>query len=289
MAPHGDRVAGAVVGRRRVTPVERGRALVRIAVLASGGGSNLGALFAHFEQPAAAQTEEIAVVLSDKPTAGALARARERGVAAEVFADHRDGEALVATLASHDVQLVVLAGYLKLLPAEVVRAYPGRVLNVHPALLPAFGGHGMYGRHVHTAVVAAGARITGVTVHFVDDAYDRGAIIAQWPVPVFPTDTPEDVAARVLRVEHRLLPLAVQQVASGAVALGPDGRVRGVVPLAGVGHDDQFVLPRFAAPPAPSDAPSPSASVDAHALSASTDAPSPAASSDAGDVSPASA
>ncbi|HMS03576.1 MAG TPA: formyltransferase family protein, partial [Gemmatimonadaceae bacterium] len=118
------------------------------------------------------------------------------------------------------------------------------------------------------------------TVHFVDDAYDRGAIIAQWPVPVFPTDTPEDVAARVLRVEHRLLPLAVQQVASGAVALGPDGRVRGVVPLAGVGHDDEFLLPCFAAATASSDAPSPAAFSDAQ---------SPAASSDAGDVSPASA
>lgn len=224
---------------------EASRPPVRIAVLASGGGSNLGALFAHFDGAHASAVARIALVLSDKPTAGALARARERGVPAEVLADHRDGPALAAALAAHDVQLVVLAGYLKLLPAEVVRAYPGRVLNVHPALLPAFGGHGMYGRHVHAAVVAGGARVTGVTVHFVDEAYDRGAIVAQWPVPVFPHDTPDDVAARVLRVEHRLLPHAVQQVASGAVTLDADGRVHGVVPLPTVGRADEFALPLF--------------------------------------------
>jgi formyltetrahydrofolate-dependent phosphoribosylglycinamide formyltransferase len=214
----------------------------RIAVLASGGGSNLGALFTHVDAHPA--TARIVLVLSDKASAGALTRARERNVANAVI-DHRDGNALVALLRAHAVDLIVLAGYLKLLPVEVVRAFPGRVINVHPALLPAFGGHGMYGRHVHAAVVAAGVRVSGVTVHFVDEAYDRGAIIAQWPVPVFPHDTPDDVAARVLRVEHRLLPHVVHHVASGHVALGADGRVRGAVPLPAAGRADEFVLPLF--------------------------------------------
>jgi phosphoribosylglycinamide formyltransferase 1 len=221
---------------------ERAHSPARIAVLASGGGSNLGALFAHFE--ATPEAAQLVLVLSDKATAGALTRARERNVVNAVI-DHRDGAALVAMLHAHAVDLIVLAGYLKLLPVEVVRAFPGRVINVHPALLPAFGGHGMYGRHVHAAVVASGVRVTGVTVHFVDEAYDRGAIIAQWPVPVFPTDTADDVAARVLRVEHRLLPHVVQHVASGNVALDGDGRVRGVVPLPAAGRTDEFVLPLF--------------------------------------------
>jgi folate-dependent phosphoribosylglycinamide formyltransferase PurN len=134
----------------------------------------------------------------------------------------------------------VLAGWLKLVPHEVVRAWHGRVLNVHPALLPAFGGAGMYGARVHRAVVESGVRITGVTVHFVDEAYDRGAIAAQWPVPVHADDTPELVAQRVLRVEHQLLPRVVQAVAAGALSLDADGRVRGRLPL----DDDGFPFPR---------------------------------------------
>jgi folate-dependent phosphoribosylglycinamide formyltransferase PurN len=101
------------------------------------------------------------------------------------------------------------------------------MLNVHPALLPAFGGAGMYGARVHAAVLAAGARVSGPTVHFVDEAYDRGAIAAQWPVPVFAHDTADALAARVLRAEHALLPRAVAAVAAGRIALGDDGRVRG--------------------------------------------------------------
>jgi formyltetrahydrofolate-dependent phosphoribosylglycinamide formyltransferase len=216
----------------------------RIAVLASGGGSNLDALFAHFGRADAAAVGRIVCVASDRPTAGALARAATRGVATAHLADPRDGAALCTRLAAHDTDIVVLAGYLKLLPAEVVRAFPGRVLNVHPALLPAFGGAGMYGQRVHAAVVASGVRVTGATVHFVDEHYDRGAILAQWPVPVFPHDSPADVAARVLRVEHRLLPRAVQALCAGHVALHADGRVTGAVVLdpPEAPSDDTFVL-----------------------------------------------
>jgi folate-dependent phosphoribosylglycinamide formyltransferase PurN len=103
----------------------------------------------------------------------------------------------------------VLAGYLKLVPSGVIERYRGRILNIHPALLPAFGGPGMYGRHVHEAVLASGAGESGATVHLVDEEYDRGAVLAQARVPVLPGDTPERLAARVLEVEHRLLPAVV--------------------------------------------------------------------------------
>ena len=124
--------------------------------------------------------------------------------------------------------IVVLAGYMKLVPETIVRAYWGRILNLHPALLPSFGGRGMYGARVHRAVIDAGARVTGATVHFVDEAYDRGPILCQWPVPVLAGDTPESVAARVLKVEHRILPAAVEALASGAVRLDADRRVHWV-------------------------------------------------------------
>ncbi|HET7458439.1 MAG TPA: phosphoribosylglycinamide formyltransferase, partial [Gemmatimonadaceae bacterium] len=161
---------------------------VRIAVLASGGGSNLQALIDHLDWLGEARRAEVALVLSNRADAGALDRARRRGIDARVIASPDDGDALLSTLRGANVELVALAGYLKLVPAAVTRAYRGRVLNVHPALLPSFGGAGMYGRRVHQAVLDAGARVSGATVHFVDDQYDRGAIAAQWPVPVLPTD-----------------------------------------------------------------------------------------------------
>lgn len=196
----------------------------RIAVLASGGGSNLGALLDHLDAAGARRAGQVVLVASNVAGAGALDRARARGIATAV-ADPADGDALAALLAPAD--LVLLAGYLKLVPPIVARAFRGRMLNVHPALLPAFGGPGMYGRRVHAAVLAAGARVTGATVHFVDEAYDRGAIAAQWPVPVHAADTPDTLARRVLRVEHLLLPRVVTAVASGRIALGPDGRAHG--------------------------------------------------------------
>ena len=114
----------------------------------------------------------------------------------------------------HRVDLLVLAGYLKLVPAAVIARYRGRIVNVHPALLPAFGGRGMYGHRVHEAVLASGARESGATVHLVDEEYDRGAILAQGRVPVLPGDTPDRLAARVLEVEHRLLPAVVLAAAA---------------------------------------------------------------------------
>ncbi len=198
----------------------------RIAVLASGGGSNLQALIDHFAK-AAAHAGEIALVASNQLAAGAFARADAAGIPTRTIADPADGDTLLRALDDAHVDVLVLAGYLKLVPIGVVRAFRGRLLNVHPALLPSFGGAGMYGSRVHEAVLASGVTVTGPTVHFVDEAFDRGAIIAQWPVPVLPADSAASLGARVLRVEHRLLPLCVAAVASGAIVLGDDGRVHG--------------------------------------------------------------
>ena len=199
----------------------------RIAVLASGGGSNLGALLAHHDALGARRRSDVVAVLSDRVDARALARARERDIAAVVVSDPADAGAIGTALDAVGAGLVVLAGYLRLVPAPIVARFRGRSLNVHPALLPAFGGAGMYGLRIHRAVLDAGVRVTGVTVHFVDEHYDRGPIIAQWPVPVLEDDTPERLASRVLRVEHELLPRVVEAVAAGDIGLDAGGRVRG--------------------------------------------------------------
>jgi len=179
---------------------------MRVAVLASGGGTNLQALL---DSCVAGAPARVVLVASDKAEAGALGRARGAGVETHVIRDPADGAALTRLLREKGVDLVVLAGYLKLVPAETVSAFDGRMINIHPALLPAFGGPGMYGIRVHRAVLASGATISGATVHLVNAEYDRGSIVAQWPVPVHPGDTPESLAARILEVEHRLLPAVV--------------------------------------------------------------------------------
>lgn len=184
---------------------------MRVAVAVSGRGSNLEALVRALGPGAAA---EIVLVLSDRAAAAGLDRARARGIPTEVLGDPADGAAWLGHLRRHRADLIVLAGYLRLVPAPVVAAYRGGIINVHPALLPAFGGKGMYGRRVHEAVLASGARETGATVHLVDEVYDRGAVLAQVRVPVLPGDTPDTLAERVLAVEHRLLPAAVLAAAA---------------------------------------------------------------------------
>ena len=179
---------------------------MRIAVAASGKGSNLGALL---EALGDGREAEVVLVLSNRAEAPALDLARGRGIAAAVLADYRSGAEWLGLLERHGAELLVLAGYLKLVPTEVIARHRGRILNVHPALLPAFGGPGMYGRRVHEAVLASGVAESGCTVHLVDEEYDRGAILGQRRVPVLPGDTPDTLAARVLTEEHRILPAAV--------------------------------------------------------------------------------
>jgi phosphoribosylglycinamide formyltransferase-1 len=177
-------------------------------VLVSGGGTNLQALLDALQDSPLARVTR---VISNRAEAGALARARKAGVPTTVLRDAKDPEEVHAALGN--AQLVVLAGYLKLVHPSVVARFRGRMINIHPALLPEFGGPGMYGHHVHEAVLASGARESGATVHLVDEEFDRGAILAQERVPVKAGDTPETLAARVLEAEHRLLPRVVLELA----------------------------------------------------------------------------
>ena len=187
---------------------------VSVAVFASGGGSNFQSILDH---PATREVCPIRLLVSDRPDAGALGRARAAGVPERVIPlkGREAGEVARETLRVLEeagVQVILLAGYLRLVPAEVIRAFPRRILNIHPALLPSFGGKGMWGRHVHEAVLASGATLSGPTIHYVDEAYDTGSILAQWPVPVLADDSPDSLAARVLKVEHILYPLAAQHL-----------------------------------------------------------------------------
>lgn len=195
--------------------------MTRFAVFASGRGSNLEALFrALADHPSA----EIVLVASDRAGAKALERAEDRGVATAVV-DPADARAMIERLEARAVDWIVLAGYLKRIPTAVVERWRGRILNIHPALLPRFGGQGMYGMNVHRAVIEAGDRESGATVHIVDEEYDRGPVVAQRSVAVEPDDTPETLAARVLEVEHRLLPAVVAAAAEGRVKVEA-GRAR---------------------------------------------------------------
>lgn len=225
---------GAYPTQRRL----RGIMSVSVAVFASGGGSNFQSILDH---PATAQVCPIRLLISDRPDAGALDRARRAGVPGRVVPvkDRQPGQVSEETLDAlreEEIQVLLLAGYLRLIPAEVIRAFPRRILNIHPALLPSFGGKGMWGQHVHEAVLKSGATISGPTIHYVDEEYDTGSILAQWPVPVLAGDTPDTLAARVLKVEHILYPLAAQHLCRSvergipAPRLSPPGQAFQIAP-----------------------------------------------------------
>ncbi|HET8679116.1 MAG TPA: phosphoribosylglycinamide formyltransferase, partial [bacterium] len=173
--------------------------MTRVAVFASGSGTTLQAILDAFATPPGSDHVRIAVVVSNNPAAYALERARRAGVLT-VVADHRgrSREAFEAELAStvdrHGADLICLAGFLRILSPAFVARYPGRILNTHPALLPAFGGKGMYGERVHRAVLAAGSPSSGCTIHLVDEVPDGGPIVAQSVVPVLDGDTPASLA-----------------------------------------------------------------------------------------------
>ncbi|MEW5702514.1 MAG: phosphoribosylglycinamide formyltransferase [Candidatus Zixiibacteriota bacterium] len=190
---------------------------LRVGVMVSGSGTNLQVIL---DRIAAGSLDAIVtIVISNNRDAYALERARQAGVEAVHWSEKKAGspEAFVSglldLLASARVQLLVLAGYMKLVPRPVVEEYAGRIINIHPALLPKFGGPGFYGMRVHEAVIAAGETESGATVHFVDPIYDHGEIFLQRRVPVHPGDTPEQLRDRVLAVEHELLPDAIEAFA----------------------------------------------------------------------------
>lgn len=192
---------------------------LKVAVFASGGGSNFRAILEN------AQTYEVTLLVSNRNGVGALTIAEAHDVAhivlnPEEFAVESEYvDRLLAVLSLHRVNFVALAGYLRKIPAPVVRAFQGRMVNIHPALLPAFGGKGYYGMRVHKAVLESGAKTTGATIHFVDEEYDRGPIILQEGVPVEANDTPQTLASRVLAVEHELYPKTLHLIATGCVRL----------------------------------------------------------------------
>ncbi|MDP2884377.1 MAG: phosphoribosylglycinamide formyltransferase [Ignavibacteria bacterium] len=196
---------------------------MNIGVFASGRGSNFQAILNAIQEgllPA-----RVVLVLSNKGDAGALEIARAHSLAAvhlsqKQFPDESSfAAAMLDVLKKHNVQIVALAGYLKKIPLNVVREYRNRILNIHPALLPSFGGAGMYGHYVHEAVIASGAKFSGATVHLVDEEYDRGLIVLQKAVAVEVCDTPETLAEKVLTIEHEIYPLALKAFAENRVTI----------------------------------------------------------------------
>lgn len=196
----------------------------RVVVFISGGGSNMVALADACAAPDF--PAEIVAVISDKPTAGGLAKAAQRGIATLVFerrayaskAEHE--AAILAALAALSPDIICLAGYMRLLSADFIRPYEGRILNIHPSLLPLFPG-----LHTHQRALDAGMMVAGCTVHFVTEGMDEGPIVAQSVVPVLPGDTSDSLAARVLTVEHRSYAQALRLFADGTLRMDADGRV----------------------------------------------------------------
>lgn len=194
--------------------------LLRVAVFVSGNGSNLQALLDGLRGEV-----EFALVLSNKPDAYALVRAERAGVPTAIvrYEDYSDRtaftRAILEVVREKGIDLICLAGFNRILDPVLIEAFPWRIMNTHPALLPAFGGEGMFGRRVHEAVLASGAKVSGATVHFVTAETDRGPIILQAAVPVFDDDTPDTLAKRVLAAEHRLYPEAVRLFAAGRLTV----------------------------------------------------------------------
>ena len=183
----------------------------KIAILASGKGSNADRLCQLFKQHPSAL---IHLIACDQETAGVYEIAREHKVQAihlnlELRKNHG---ALLNLLQDEGITFIVLAGYLRLIPSTIVHAYPKRIINLHPALLPKFGGKGMHGMHVHEAVYAAQEKETGITIHYVNEKYDEGTIIAQYKVALNSDDTPQQIAAKIAKLEAKYFPLCVEEV-----------------------------------------------------------------------------
>lgn len=192
---------------------------LRLAVFISGGGSNLQALIEACKTPGFPAS--ISFVLSNKADAYGLERAKAAGISTEVLS-HREfscredyDRALLDILARYPVDLICLAGFMRILTPVLIKPWEGKIINTHPALLPRHGGEGMYGHHVHEAVLASGDKESGPSIHFVTAEVDRGPVILQRRVPVLPHDTPDTLAARVLAEEHKAYPQAVRMIAEG--------------------------------------------------------------------------
>ncbi|CAK9156858.1 unnamed protein product [Ilex paraguariensis] len=199
----------------------------KLAVFVSGGGSNFRSIY---EATVRGSVHgDIVVLVTNKQGCGGAEYARYKDIPVILFPKTKDEPEslsvndLVTTLRRFEVDFILLAGYLKLIPDELIRAYPNSILNIHPSLLPAFGGKGYYGMKVHKAVIASGARYSGPTIHFVDEHYDTGRILAQRVVPVLASDTAEELAARVLCEEHQLFVEVAEAVCDDRIIWREDG------------------------------------------------------------------
>ena len=199
--------------------------MLKTAVLVSGGGTNLQAILDAMDEGRITNTS-VEVVISNNPGAYALKRAEKHNIPALCLSpksyDSREQyyQALLETLQSYETQLIVLAGCMVVMPKAVVEAYPNRIINVHPALIPAFCGTGCYGLHVHEKALERGVKVTGATVHFVDEGTDTGPIILQKAVEILPKDTPETLQRRVMeQAEWQILPQAIDLIANGKIVV----------------------------------------------------------------------
>lgn len=185
--------------------------VIRLAILASGSGTNARRLLEHFNT---SEVAEVAVVGCDDPSAGVIDRAWNAGVATYLFSGQqlRDGS-VQRELLGLRIDLIVLAGFLRLIPASMVNTWSRRIVNIHPALLPKYGGKGMFGHHVHEAVLRAGETESGITIHLVNEQYDEGEHLLQAKCPVLPTDTADTLAARIHALEHEHYPFVVERLA----------------------------------------------------------------------------
>lgn len=183
----------------------------KVAIFASGSGTNAENIARYFFS---SETINIAVVLSNKKDAGVHERVKALGVPSFTFSNKEfaEGEQVLATLKEYGVDFIVLAGFLAKIPALLLDAYPNRIINIHPALLPKFGGKGMYGMKVHEAVVAAPEKETGITIHYIDEHYDEGTIIFQATCPVLPGESPEQVALKVHALEYEHFPKVIEKL-----------------------------------------------------------------------------
>lgn len=194
---------------------------LHLGFLASHGGSNMQAIIDNVKSNLI--DAELCCVVSNNSSSFALDRAAKEGIPAFHISDKTHPgnctDQIINTMKSHNVDTIVLAGYMKMVDARLINSFNGRVLNIHPALLPKFGGHGMYGINVHKAVIEAKETISGATIHLVDSEYDRGRILAQIQVPVFPDDSPETLAERVLQGEHQLYSNTLKHIADGLIII----------------------------------------------------------------------
>ena len=188
--------------------------IVRIALFASGSGTNVQNIANYFN---GRTTAKPVCVLCNKPDAFVLERAKRLNLDSMTFnkADFNDGKKIMDYLSKHDIDMIVLAGFLWLVPQYLIDAYPSRIVNIHPALLPKFGGKGMYGMHVHEAVKQSGETETGITIHLIDGNYDKGSTVFQAKVAIDKSDSPDDIANKVHALEYKHYPEVIEKIAKG--------------------------------------------------------------------------